>query len=1660
MLTQEKADEALKEFEVKDWRKRRLEGIGALPGDLKEIAKNIFDVDFGAGAYGYWEAKERKRNLALEKLQDLESEQRRKIFDVLFPKISRHVEATWKNARGGTYQMAWTRKAFRAPNNSELTLLKRQRLIVDILNTLAGYEEDIAWVAAWLPYLSFRGTDYLVAPLLASAIDGGGPEGEKVFEILVESAKGEHEIGMMGRHVASALLIASRPEGWEFVEKMLLAAQRQEGLRQVILESIDEAHPEAFKRMVRLVLENKLTRFASVARAIDVWFGFHWESKDAKTLDSLLEEVLVYLESDGERAARIENGDGKSAFLALWAEAFYDVMKALPQATAMLADKDARRRFAATCLLTQLEFGEAKKALTTALKDDDLRIVSQALAPFLSPGFVENEEPVPGLFDALEWNLGRVPDRVREQEPLLWPWCKNGVDSNLLISAMLGNMRGIPPSRLIPHLNRMGATNRIMLAHMMKERGKKLDAKSREAFVDLVGDASANVRAVAFEALAGVKITADEALRIAECLKRKPSDLRKGAIGLLAGQDDDGALNSARMLIEAGDNNRKKAGLEILKEMHAKGRAPERCRALASEYKKQNPVLATDEKAALDAILDSGAEECTGENALGLMNPDGRTKPTWPVERAPDWNFEAARNLILSLDEFVHEHRETEVEIPLPFDEERTQKALLGNLGWHFPSPNPDLTLEKDLERLPLRELWENWWNCRPDKAKDADGLEVTRAALLFGHRQLFPQDGPSWQKKLEKKIFDKSDKLKIRYDNTVIRILPWLKRMFPAENAVDFLLDSLETVLAEIPADRLCGDGSKEYSYMSDWRYQFETARTHVALLATDMSFEGREWTKQQAKRFWNLLRWIDEPLAAEKLKTGKLAELFSGKKEAPRRFRANSAVVFLAYEQGIAHEADVYDQLLGSRDENVSWGSAYRDLQDLSRKKPGAVAKRHPFVREFVDDCRERILQVERLRGDLPTPASSPALALKYTGGADVFLDFIEALGSESFARGWTYDRSSKASVFSHIVRSTYPSRDDDFDSFKKKVKGKGIKEAKLIDAAVYAPQWSRHIEATLGWESFSLAVWWIHAHTKDSRWTVDRDIKEAWSAEINAFTPLEAQDLLNGAVDVQWFEQAFEALGPDRWKRLENSAKYSSGGAGHARAKLFAEAMLGRLEKEDLKKRVEDARHQDSVRALGLLPLAKGEKRDEDLMDRYLFFQEFVRTGKNFGAQKRESEKLATKIGMENLARTAGYKDPLRMEWDLEARSVEELAGRMPSLEVDGVAVRLLVDESGAPAVVAEKNGQRLKSVPAKLKKNKEVNEIRQRAADLKRQSSRIRKSLEQSMCRGDRFTVGDLRSLARHPLLAPLTEKLLFTDGVKTGYPSKEEDSLTDFAGNLIGLEEGEELRIAHPCDLVKTGDWSKWQEECFSSKRVQPFKQVFRELYVVTESERKEGHESRRYEGHQVQSRKTAALLGARGWVLHPEEGAARTFHDEKITAWVSFLEGLFTPAEVEGLTIETVHFAKTGEWRPLNIAGVPSLVFSEVMRDVDLVVGVAHAGGVDPEASASTVEMRTALVQETCSLLGLENVEIKGNHVLIDGKLSNYSVHLGSAVVHRMPGGQLFIVPVHSRHRGRIFLPFADDDPKTAEVMSKMILLAQDDKIKDPTILEQLRSLA
>lgn len=265
-----------------------------------------------------------------------------------------------------------------------------------------------------------------------------------------------------------------------------------------------------------------------------------------------------------------------------------------------------------------------------------------------------------------------------------------------------------------------------------------------------------------------------------------------------------------------------------------------------------------------------------------------------------------------------------------------------------------------------------------------------------------------------------------------------------------------------------------------------------------------------------------------------------------------------------------------------------------------------------------------------------------------------------------------------------------------------------------------------------------------------------------------------------------------------------------------------------------------------------------------------------------------------------------------------------------------------------------------------------------------------------------------------------------------------------------------LTVAHPFQMYKQGMWHTIQKYVFDNQIIQPFKQVFRELYVKTEEELNMEH-SLRYAGNQIQPRKTVACLRTRHWVADIEEGLQKVYYKENIVARIYALADWFSPADIESPTLEWVVFTDRKTGKDLKIREIPDIIFSEVMRDVDLAVSVAHAGGVDPETSHSTVEMRKAIAEFTMPLFKLTNVTFTKNHAVIQGARANYTVHLGSGVVHQEAGPMINVLPVHSQRRGRIFLPFVDDDPKTSEVLTKILFFAEDKKIKDPFILEQIR---
>ena len=85
-----------------------------------------------------------------------------------------------------------------------------------------------------------------------------------------------------------------------------------------------------------------------------------------------------------------------------------------------------------------------------------------------------------------------------------------------------------------------------------------------------------------------------------------------------------------------------------------------------------------------------------------------------------------------------------------------------------------------------------------------------------------------------------------------------------------------------------------------------------------------------------------------------------------------------------------------------------------------------------------------------------------------------------------------------------------------------------------------------------------------------------------------------------------------------------------------------------------------------------------------------------------------------------------------------------------------------------------------------------------------------------------------------------------------------------------------------------------------------------------------------------------------------------------------------------------------------------------------------------------------------------ERCSFDGKYLLVKGKLRNYKIHMGSGNILMEPNDQyLCIVPERKAGNEPVFLPFEGDNMLSI-IISKALLLAEDDKIKDVTITRQI----
>ncbi|WP_309739107.1 HEAT repeat domain-containing protein, partial [Chamaesiphon sp. OTE_20_metabat_361] len=874
MLNPEIAQARLKEYQLANWQTDRINKLIKLPAKLRSIGCGIFgDDDTGKPIKRDDSATAIEQNI--KGLGELNPVDRLKIFTILFPQFAPTVEATWQSFPNWTYQIGYSRRSFRAPT-ADAYLQKRGWWFQRLLAVVKGYDVDLPWLASWCAYLGYNGD--ILGYLFAVAIDAGDELGQEVFDILIASAKGEHEIGAMGRHVTRSLLLANRPEGWEFVEKLLVAAQRQEGLRQTILECVDEAHPIAYQRMLKLILDENLIRFAATLRAVDVWFGFDLDVLQEKPARAIVAQVLEFLTDANQQQAALASDDAQTVYLALWSIAFTDAMQAIESAKILLQHPEASHRLVAIHCLKQLDLQPARLVILSAIADPDDRVAWLALNSYPSQELLK---AAPDTFDRIVAIFPRWAVKSKQLTPLVWEWMKLTVFQEVVVQVLHRWLGDRSPKLMIPYLAAAESYQRATIARSLAKI-QPWDAEIRDTLFNLTSDASSYVRRCVVAILTECQLDRSEAAHLIGLLTRKSSDLRQWILSSLLKQSDGDAIDSARLLLAAKDKLQRQAGLELVAELVKRNRLVDECQSIAQTYRTmRGDKITTTETQLLERIFAIESQPATLRDALGLVNLADLYVPepvtcTNPVEL----NTAAARSTLLAIDELIHQHRQTPIQTTNyqgGFEEE-----LLGNSKWKFPWFQNDLSPAENLARLPLADVWENWY--QSNRSKDADGLELTRAIAprYYANSDRSGKlaekgylDYPTSHYYRLRTAFDKSFegiKLELRYPELVSRIIYWLLYLHPNPQQVKFPLNLLAHVLATL-ADPL----ELERALAIDSQAQQIDTWDLENFVAGVKSFAQPNGavSDEYFRRWWQMINWIDGTIWHRLIRYGRAVSL-----------------------------------------------------------------------------------------------------------------------------------------------------------------------------------------------------------------------------------------------------------------------------------------------------------------------------------------------------------------------------------------------------------------------------------------------------------------------------------------------------------------------------------------------------------------------------------------------------------------------------------------------------------------------------------------------------------------------------------------------------------------------------------------------------------------
>ncbi|ALQ35812.1 DUF4132 domain-containing protein [Fusobacterium hwasookii] len=1582
------------------------------------------------------------------------------------------------------YTMGYTRRMIRSSNYRNYI-----DKLFSVLSTFVHYKFfDINTQKLLLGNCDFQGLEgwdlkNLITSLenkyvIANDIDNGNQEViDFINEALTSGSSKNINYGTL-----AAIFVSENKSLVEMAGKLLLAAQRQEGLRQQICETIDEGTQENFEYMFKIIYDNDLIRFSSVKRALGTWTGLLGQNYNTPEAVGKKELEIINKLIDNPKYADelLKSDDNVEVYLALWYKASQDVKIALEAVQELLKVTKIHTKLLVAYNLDifqdiKYQRTVAKDIIKEYSKKDDNDFLKIVACYFQYLGYnyygQNPSKTAKGLFDTTnEANeffeifkkvLILIDGKDKAFEPIIFPWVNRYISRHNIAAILFTIAASYPElnlkNEIIPYFKAIDPYSRGGYLKLLFNKPENEDEEL--LIVKMLGESS--VTDTSNKLIRNNNLTTKYTKEIEDILRLKTADVRRNAINLILSLGTPQILKSAENLVQAKSENKRLAGLDILTKIKDKQDfAKEKIEKIVATIKEPTDP----EKILIDGLV--GKVETT--ETSDLYDKTYKFELPYEVKEVKKLSKNVKKNKdgVYILEKSIDAKNiftKTEDEL---FELVKKFNALIVNNGTHeytngytgektllrneflpiVKRANYYYSVDEHLDEYPLADTWREFYK---NEIKDFSTLYqlylLTQSHLrIENFNNVINKILHTTPEIILKKIIHH---FKTFSNNEIMEKIVYLLYKEYKEENKEYLFETSKAffieLLKENPAN-LVYRRNKNHNYNSifDLEYSIPTVvfknlsgywdeRTFTENLILKLNFEKKVSSYKTRENFYSLIDIANAVELGLVEKDLLIKSIFSENIDnMSTNFR--NLYNFLGIKN--PHHYYYYDYEEVEKTKN-SWN--YDNTVKVLKKYGLEV------VNYVVDN--------ELKRGDSKTKYSKLITSINRIEGIDYLIKILQALGNEKLLRSdyWYGDNTSKKEVLSYLLKVCFPSEKDDLKTFKEKIKKTNISEERLVEVAMYSSQWIELIDKFLKWKGFTSGCYYFQAHMSD----VSKD-KEGIIAK---YSPISIEDFQAGAFDIDWFKDAYKQLGKEHFDILYESAKYITDGAKHSRARKFADAVLGNMKVKDVEKEISAKRNKDLVASYSLIPLAKNKIKDA--VNRYKFLQNFLKESKQFGAQRRASEAKAFEVSLENLSRNMGYSDVTRLTWAMESEMMAEMKKYFEPKKIQDYSVYIEIDELGQSSIKYEKDGKVLKSLPTKIKTEKYIEEIKEVHKTLKEQYSRSRKMLEQSMEDGVKFYVYEIQTLSANPVVAPLIRDLVFKVDDSLGY--YEDNKLIGFdkKGKKVALIDDIDkdvlLTIAHPFDLFNSKQWPLYQQDILEREVKQVFKQVFRELYIKTKDELKMD-KSRRYAGHQIQPTKSIALLKTRRWVVDDYEGLQKVYYKENIIAKMYAMTDWYSPVEVEAPTIEDIVFYDRKTFELMTIEDVPDLIFSEVMRDIDLVVSVAHVGDVDPEASQSTIEMRRAIVEFNAKLFKLKNVTFTETHALIKGTRAEYSIHLGSGLIHQKAGATIEVLPVHSQHRGRIFLPFIDEDPKTAEIMAKVLLFAQDEKIKDIFILEQI----